>query len=185
MNPRDILRQIILPLKTIDSNLPKKGKIFDLGCGEGIIAKYLAKVPSRSVIGVDTNKDRLPTDKKSNLRFITADIRKFKFQKADGIILSDVLHHLNTRDQMKLIKKVATNLKKRGVLVIKEIDSTEYPRGRLSRIWDFLLYPQDKIYYWSATDLKNFLKQNNFSVKIIRASRFFPGSTTLFVCKKL
>lgn len=184
MCPRDFLRQIILPLKIIDSNLPKKGQVLDLGCGEGVIAKYLAKISTRSVIGVDADPKRLPNIKKDNLKFVTADIRKFKFAKADGVVVSDVLHHMNTSSQKKLLTNVNKNLKKNGVLIIKEIDTREFIRSRLSRLWDFLLYPKDKIFYWDSNVLKNYLKSSGYHVQVVRASRFFPGSTTVFICRK-
>lgn len=149
-----------------------------------MIAKYLSSVDSRSVTGVDANRKRLPNIKKENLKFITADIKKFKFTKVDGVVISDVLHHINLLNQKKLLKKISQQIKGEGVLVIKEIDSSEYVRSKLSRLWDFLLYPQDKINYWHFKNLKVFLQSLGFKVKILRPCRFFPGSTTLFICKK-
>ena len=66
---RDYLRKIILPLEEIDEQLPQKGKIIDLGCGEGVIAKFIAKKKARTVIGVDSDKKRLPETNSKNLIF--------------------------------------------------------------------------------------------------------------------
>lgn len=182
----DFLKKIIWPLDKISEPLPKKGLIYDLGCGEGIIAKYLAdSSKARKVIGVDSDKNRLPNIRVKNLQFIEGDIRRFSIKKTDGVVISDVLHHLDLSDQKRLLTNIATSLKKSGILVIKEIDSGEYLRSKLSRLWDFLLYPKDRIFYWNGKDLDGFLKKLGFRVKIIRSSRFFPGSTTLFICKKV
>ena len=180
----DFLRKVILPLEEIDKILPEEGKIFDLGCGEGVIARYLANNKKRIVIGIDSNGERLPKDKTKNLSFKNADIRKVSLEGSMGIVISDVLHHLNLKDQKNLLKKIAGDLKKGGVLAIKEIDNSEFIRGRLSRIWDLILYPQDKINYWHYKELKKFLEEIGFRVRLYRPCRLFPGSTTLFVCNK-
>ena len=171
----DFLRKVILPLEEIDKNLPKEGKIFDLGCGEGVISKYLARNKKRIVIGIDSNRERLPKEKTKNLSFKNADIRKVFLEGSMGIVISDVLHHL---------KKIAGDLKKGGVLAIKEIDTSEIIRSWLSRMWDLILYPQDKINYWHYKELKKFLEEIGFRVRFYRPCRLFPGSTTLFICKK-
>lgn len=180
----DSLRSIILPLGEISEHLPNKGQIIDLGCGQGVITRYIAKRKDRKVIGVDLDLKRLPKISQKNLKFIKSDIRNYEINNADGVIISDVLHHINFADQKKVLKRIAVNLEKTGTLIIKEIDSNEFIRAKLSRIWDFLLYPSDKIAYTNSISLKNFLKKLGFKVKIIRPCRFFPGSTTLYVCTK-
>ena len=180
----DFLRKAILPLEEIDKNLPGKGKVFDLGCGEGVISKYLAKNKKRKVIGIDSDIRRLPKHKTKYLSFKNADIRNVSLKGTSGVVISDVLHHLNLKDQKTLLVRISKELKKEGVLAIKEIDNGEFVRSRLSRLWDFVLYPQDNIKYWRSNELKNFLEEIGFKVKFSRPCRLFPGSTTLFVCEK-
>lgn len=178
------LRPLIIPSEMISQALPRGGKIIDLGCGQGVLAEYLASVPTRNVVGVDFDQDRIPETKRKNLSFIKADIRTFNLSGANGAVLSDVLHHLSKNDQQVLLKNIAKTLKKGGVLVLKEIDTNEFIRSKLSRLWDFLLYPKDKIYFSKASYLKKTLEDLGFIVKIARPSRLFPGSTTLFLCTK-
>ncbi|OGD91419.1 hypothetical protein A3D81_01310 [Candidatus Curtissbacteria bacterium RIFCSPHIGHO2_02_FULL_40_17] len=181
----DFLRSLMLPLAEIDKALPKQGVIVDLGCGEGVIAKYLARRKTRKVIGVDNSQKRLQNSTQTNLTFVLGDIRSYRLKALDAIVISDVLHHLSYKDQKKLLVKIASNLKKGGIFVIKEIDAGEFIRSRLSRIWDFAFYPKDKIYYQHSNNLGNFLRSLGFNLKIARASRVFPGSTTLYICQKL
>lgn len=180
----DFLRALILPLKLIDQSLPKQGKIVDLGCGEGVIAKYLAKNKKRRIVGIDLDKKRLQNSKLKNLEFKTCDIRHYNLRNIDGIVLSDVLHHLNFKDQEKVLVNIAKGLKKGGSLVIKEIDTKEFIRSKLSRFWDFLFYPTEKIYYLNSSIFKKNLEGLGFKIIVKRPLRFFPGSTTLFICKK-
>ena len=186
MNPGYfLLRTVMLPIEQIDSAIPKKGKIVDLGCGQGIIASHLAAVSSRDVIGIDSNELRLQKSSKKNLHFKKGDITRMSLGKIDGAVISDVLHHILPNNQKKLIQNVYSSLKSDGVFVIKEIDTGEFLRSKLTRLWDFLLYPKDKIYFSNAKDLEKLLKSTGFrSITITRPCRLFPGSTTLFVCKK-
>lgn len=184
MSPYDFLRSQILPLDQIDQAIPQGGKIVDLGCGEGVISKYIAKNRQRTVIGVDFDTKRLPKSNLKNLQFVSADIRRYVVGRVDGVIISDVLHHLKILDQKRLVVRISKSLNRGGILIIKEIDTKEKVRSLLSRFWDFVLYPKDKISYWDSDDLRVFLNKLGFKVKIFRPSRFFPGSTTLFICKK-
>lgn len=180
----DYLRSIILPLGEIGSIIPEKASIVDLGCGEGIISKYLAKSSKRTVIGVDLNAKRIPASNKKNLSFQEGDIRIYDIGSANTIIISDVLHHISFQDQKKLLIKIAGKLKKDSLLIIKEVDAGEFIRSRLTRFWDFIFYPKDKIYYHNSSEFKNHLEKLGFSVSVSRPCRLFPGSTTLFVCRK-
>lgn len=178
------LRSFILPLQKINNALPNQGKIIDLGCGWGITTRFLAKEKGRSVIGVDLNTQRLPKKRSGNLFFINADIRTFDIKDTNGILLCDVLHHMNFNDQEKVLKNIAKGLKTGGILVIKEIDTEEFLRGKLSRFWDFVFYPGEKIYFSNSKDLKQKLENLKFKIKVLKASRLFPGSTTLYICQK-
>lgn len=178
------LRSLILPLDEIDNAIPLKGKIIDLGCGQGVISNYLASKKRRTVIGIDKNVSRLSRSPQKNLFFKKGDITNISIKNVDGVIISDVLHHLSVTNQKILLKKTSTGLNKNGVLVVKEIDTEEFVRSKLSRVWDYLLYPKDDIHFSRTTDMKRLLLKLGFKVTILRPSRLFPGSTTLYVCKK-
>ena len=180
-----ILRKLILPLAEIDTNLPKAGTIIDFGCGQGIISKYLAQTKTRKIIGIDNDPSRLPKSNEKNLIFIKEDLTKLKLPKITGAVISDVLHHIKPEYQKLLIENAYQALEKGGILIIKEIDTREIIRSRLSRFWDFIFYPNDKIYFNSSINLKDFLKKTGFrQIDISRPCRLFPGSTTLLICQK-
>lgn len=174
----------MLPLKEIDEAIPQKGKIVELGCGEGVISSYLARSKKRQILGIDLNTRRITNSRMSNLKFKVGDITNINYKPQNAYVISDVLHHIEPVKQKRLLEKISKALGKNGVLVIKEIDKDEFLRSKMSRLWDFLLYPNDKINYWSSVDLKTYLIKIGFKVCIKRPSRFFPGSTTLFICTK-
>jgi 2-polyprenyl-3-methyl-5-hydroxy-6-metoxy-1,4-benzoquinol methylase len=180
----EFLRELILPIDEINNAIPKSGKIIDFGCGQGQIAYFLSRQLNRQVIGIDANYKRLPKYTQKNLTFKKADITKLSIEKINGAVLSDVLHHLSLKNQNKLLEKIYKNLEKNGVLIIKEIDTGEFIRSNLSRLWDFILYPRDKIVFSNSNYLKKILINFGFEVTISRPCRYFPGSTTLYICTK-
>lgn len=180
----DKLRSVILPLSEMDIALPKKGTITELGCGQGVIAKYLARRESRKVLGIDANDKRISNSKTKNLSFRVEDITLINYKPQDGFVISDVLHHLKADNQELLLLKLYKALKKNGTLVIKEIDTSEFFRSKFSRFWDYVFYPKDKISYWDSNELKKYLIGLGFNVSLKRTSHLFPGSTVLFICKK-
>lgn len=176
----------MLPLRAINAALPSSGIIYDLGCGEGVVSFYLAQTaPQRQVIGIDIDTKKIRrTRHLPNLTFIHADLTRTNLTQASGCLLSDVLHHLPLSTQRQLLFKIGRQLKSGSVCVIKEINQDDLIRSRLSRFWDWIFYPQDKIYYRQAEDLVKTMKQVGFKVKFTPVMPWFPGSTNLFVCIK-
>ena len=184
------LRLLMLPLKQIDSALPKKGVIYEIGCGGGALANYLAQVaPERRIIGIDKDKGKITRANKhfsqANLSFQEADARLMQYHSCAGAVMSDFLHHVDYYSQEVILKKLTRIIKPSGVLVIKEIDRNDGILYLCTRLWDFLIYPSDKIYYRTRKDWVKLLTKMQFQVKASREVRWFPGSTHLFVCKKL
>lgn len=184
------LKSWFWPFADIDSALPASGTIIDLGCGDGLVAYYLAQHgPRRQVIGIDLDPNKINHARSlkptlSNLRFRVADIARVDLRLAQGCLLSDVLHHLPKSNQTALLRHVAYQLKPEAICVIKEADKSDFIRSRLTRLWDWLLYPHDQINYYASKELIQLMHQLNFSVKFIPLRKFFPGSVNLFVCTK-
>lgn len=184
------LKSWLWPFADINSALPASGKIIDLGCGDGLVAYYLAQHgPSRQVTGVDLDPDKINQacflrPPLSNLKFRFADIAQVHLRPAQGCLLSDVLHHLPKPNQAALLHHIASQLKPKAICVIKEADKSDFIRSRLTRLWDWLLYPHDQINYYASKELIQLMRQLNFSVQFIPLRRFFPGSVNLFICTK-
>ena len=103
-----------------------KMKILDLGCGGGLISEGLSK-KGANVTGIDFVKDNINIArihaKKSNLNidYKTLDFENEKISsKYDIIVIFEVLEHLS--DWKSFIKKIQSNLKSNGVLIISTIN---------------------------------------------------------------
>lgn len=187
-----LLRYLMLPTTEIDSALPTSGVILDLGCGIGTLAQYLAQASSkRKVIGWDVDESRIITAQKiagkiPNVKFQTKNVlEKITIKELTGVVASDFFHHLRFVEQEKIIRNISILLKNGGVFVIKEVDKDDNIRYWCSWIWDKLFYPNEISYFRTKDDWIRLLGKNKFSVKIKKTIWWFPGSQTLFICKKI
>ena len=184
------LRWVINPFTKIAQNMPKEGTIVDLGCGEGVLATLLAlHSKNRQVIGIDNDRykiklGKLISRKIPNLTFKLQNLVTSKLTKANGFVLTDFLHHTPYNQHEKILRKIANATRKGGVVIIKEVDSGEYFRSKMAKFWDFFFYPKEKTYYWDLKKLSKLLEKLGFKVKVRRETRYFPSSTTLFICHK-
>lgn len=123
---------------------PQKGKILDLGCGQGRDAIPLARL-GYSVTGIDFSKvgiDQMNSVSKSeNLKLVgqVEDIYTFgKFNEFD-IILLDSMFHFTKKDREKeieLIRKIISKIKT-GSLVVVCIQDTGNKVQILNQAIDF------------------------------------------------
>lgn len=185
---KSLLKRLILPLKNMDKALPKSGTILDLGCGEGLVSHHLSTQKKRQIIGIDLDPQKIKianNKRKSNLKFITGSILNYApLKKISGCVLADVLHHLSKKSQLALLKKISKIIKPGGVLVIKEINTDDVLRSTLSRIWDFIFYPNDKINYFSKSQLIQILAKQGFTIRHEQTNLLSPASVHLFIATK-
>jgi len=103
INSKVDLYNIATPFaKSLDSNIPVKTKILDLGCGAGVLAAFLS-INKRKVVGVDFSRTSLNYARKlkkklclSDTSFIKSDVLNLKMPKEtfDYTLCLGVLHHM-------------------------------------------------------------------------------------------
>ena len=113
---QSIIKSSIVPLVYLDKNLPEKGIILDLGCGEGVLSNLISKIrPNCKVVGLDIDKTKISIAKKnssSNCEFIEFDFFHLeKYKNISSIIINDVVHHIDYDNHMKLFIKIINSLR--------------------------------------------------------------------------
>lgn len=176
-------------LVELEKSLPKKGKILDLGCGQGILANYLGLCSSqRQVVGIEIDEKKLKFANRgiANVSFVKGDITKLKLPRAKAIVIADVLHHLKSyHNQELLIKRCYDLLTKKGLLLITEVDNRPFWKLILARIIDFILYLGEPILYRYSERMMPLLK-NYFSAGKIKMKKLKhnPFPHVIYLCQK-
>ena len=146
-------------------------KILDLGCGGGLVSEGLSKIGAK-VTGIDFVSENINIAKihaqKSNLNitYKTLDFENEKItSKFDIIVIFEVLEHLT--DWKSFIKKIKSNLKSNGVLIISTINKNLISKFLTIDLAENFLHwiPLNTHNYYKfirPKELEFFLIQNNF-----------------------
>jgi SAM-dependent methyltransferase len=184
------LRFLICPFESVESHIPKNGKIADVGCGTGLFAFYLAlSSKSREIYGIDLNKKRIERalelkDGVGNVHFEAGDVRSAHLPKCDAFTMVDLLHHLPFSAQEKLIRQVFDLLPSGGVFVVKDLGARPVWKAWWNAFHDFVM-TREKVYVRRIDDLKSVLESVGFSVELVDLRKWFiPYNHVLFVAKK-
>ncbi len=106
--------------------IQEKGKLLDLGCGQGRDAIALARI-GYDVTGVDSSRvgieqmNRIASEEKLMLEGIVADIYEFKNFRSFDIVLMDSMFHFAKPDkerEIAFIKRVLAEIKLGGLFVV-------------------------------------------------------------------
>lgn len=181
------------PYEEAERMIPKKGKIVELGCGEGIFSNYIALgSANRQVIGIDIDKKRIFHARRGvpNASFVLEDASKAKIPKANAIVLMHLLHHLSSfKMQDDLLRACYSKLHKRGKLIIVEIEPKFSMKYFVTYLTDHFLVPwifekrlHSKIYFRKKSEWAAVLKSMGFKVNCAPADRGKPFSHVIFEC---
>ncbi len=149
-------------------SLHQKGRILDIGCGEG---SFLKKFPSSKWqrTGIEINKNLANiahrTVKYSKIITIPIEIAKLPKQGFEIITMWHVFEHIsNPKVVLKSLNKL---INPHGYLVIEVPHGNSLYRKLFSRHWQLLLLPQH-IYFWTKESIT--LALNNAGFRVIKIS---------------
>ncbi len=183
------------PYLTVEKLVPQKGKIIDLGCGEGFFSNFIAvNSHKRNVLGIELDRDRVSVANRGlkNVKFVQGDALSFKLPKCDCIILFHLMHHLPSYDSQEyLLEKCSKALRKSGKLMIIEIDRKVSLKFLITWLTDHFLVPWifekrvfSKIYFRSKKDWLGVLKEHGFVCREIKPTEgFMPFEHLILECE--
>ena len=188
---------------------PDRGRLLDLGCGQGILLALLVAAKEQfqrghwpqswpppplnlGMRGIEMRKDQVEAARLalgSRAQVDRFDIRDVELQPCSVIALLDVLHYLNWVEQDRLLEKAANALDPGGLLLLREADASAGLAFRITRWCERLagagrgLLWQELCYRgasrWIAT-----LQGLGFSVRAEPMSRGTPFANVLFVARR-
>ncbi len=181
----------LCPFDLLESSLPLKGRILDFGCGYGMLSNLLAqKGPERSVVGIDLNSKRIAVAMRSqagrsNIFFHLGDVESLDPSPFDGVVMTDVLHHIQDDQVEVLLKKVHKSLGKEGVLAILDVDRKPFWKFCVTYAIDSMLNPGDRLWYRPVHRIQEILSAANLQmVKAVRAHKGLPLADVLLLCRR-
>ena len=172
--------------------------ILDVGCGYGLLSKELKKTfPKLDFYGIEHSKEASRSSQKIlkllqyNIEDIALIKRKFKTQKFDVIIFSDVLEHLY--DPVDIIKSYQSFLKQDGTIVVT-VPNIANIFSRLALLFGHFNYNEtgvmDKthIRFFNKQNLKQLAKESNLQIVAQKYDsilvRWFVPFIKIFIANK-
>ncbi|MBA7620880.1 Ubiquinone biosynthesis O-methyltransferase [subsurface metagenome] len=155
-------------IKDYLQKIPKKSKVLDLGCGEGVLVEEFRNL-GYDIIGLDQNY--------SSEFVLRGDIRKTPFpdKNLDVILCLDVIEHLNYKDQEKAISEIKRVLKDNGAIVLTIPNLAHFYarlnfllKGQLDRTASVKKHPGDR----PIKEYLQLLKREGFEV--VHRKGLFP-----------
>ncbi len=125
-------------VREVVNRLRGRRRVLDVGCATGYLARRLARHCSE-VVGVDVNARMIRVSRAradgGNLRFVRADAHELPFPDGhfDGVVLSEVLQHLDLSRASREITRVTTP-GARAVVVLPN------PRSAVARVATALIH---------------------------------------------
>ena len=187
------LKLWILPFEECSRALPQHGTILDVGCGYGFLANYLSlDGPQRRVIGNDVDPRRIQVAQQTvrdgrHVEFIVGDSRTLPAATFDGVVLTDMLHHVPYADQAPILRDLYDKLAPGGVLVVRETDKKLRLRYLLFHcLLESLFYwRQEKMRFRPAKEWAGLLESLGYRVRQMTPNHpLSPYLTVTFVCTK-
>jgi uncharacterized protein len=183
-----ILKYIITPFSIINSSLPIKGRIIDVGCGKGIYSLFLyLKSPSRELLGVDNNREMIVYAKNASkalkkIDFSFMDLNKeYSLPFANAYLINDVLHHIPYKSQKKLLNQIYNVIDENGILVIKDVHDENKLKFFLNYLVDKMMTGNQKLYYKKKKELISLLKKIGFKVRYEKID-YYPFPHIIYIC---
>jgi 2-polyprenyl-3-methyl-5-hydroxy-6-metoxy-1,4-benzoquinol methylase len=184
----------ICPLVRLETFFPKKGKIVDLGCGNGLFPNILGIGSyQRHIVGADMDEKKIMAAERTkgrlaNIEYSVGNIVAMDYPSADVFSLIDVLYLIPYEEQEVILNKCAEALTPEGTLIIKEMDT----RPRWKHIWNYCQETLavkiigftlgEKFYFRSRDNFESLLKGLGFRVSTVRLDKGYWYPHIVYIC---
>ena len=188
-------RHLLCPLTTIETYVPPRGRILDLGCGHGLFSVLMAiSSPERSIMGVEPSPIKMRiaatlSGKLTNVQFQQGTVDEVHEGPLDAITILDVLYLLPVPEKLKILERCRQLLRPEGKLVLKTNDTHPAWKYRWAWLQELamtrigLTMGEEALHFTSCTQTMGLLKEAGFRrIEVVHLPFLLPYPHTLFSC---
>ena len=175
--------------------IPAQGQITDIGCGFGPLCYMLSMLSEdRDILGIDYDEDKIALAqhgwlRNEHLQFRHGNALEYPLPESDVFILNDMLHYMSYEHQRTLLLKCADRLRSQGLIIIRDGNSANTSKHRLTRFTELLSTrifnfnrTAGELYFTTETQLREIAVTCGMNVEIIPNDKY--TSNTIYIFRK-
>ena len=175
--------------------IPTQGRITDIGCGFGPLCYMLSLLSEdREILGIDYDEDKIAVAqhgwlRNEHLQFRHGNALEYPLPESDVFILNDMLHYMSYKHQRTLLLKCAALLHAQGMIIIRDGNSANTNKHRLTRFTELLStrifnfnQTTEELYFTSETQLREIATACGMSIEILPNDKY--TSNTIYIFRK-
>ena len=175
--------------------IPVQGQITDIGCGFGPLCYMLSMLSEdRDILGIDYDEDKIALAqhgwlRNEHLQFRHGNALEYPLPESDVFILNDMLHYMSYEHQRTLLLKCADRLRSQGMIIIRDGNSANTSKHRLTRFTELLSTrifnfnrTAGELYFTTETQLREIAVTCGMNVEIIPNDKY--TSNTIYIFRK-
>lgn len=175
--------------------IPAQGQITDIGCGFGPLCYMLSMLSEdRDILGIDYDEDKIALAqhgwlRNEHLQFRHGNALEYPLPESDVFILNDMLHYMSYEHQRTLLLKCADRLRSQGMIIIRDGNSANTSKHRLTRFTELLSTrifnfnrTTGELHFTTETQLREIAVTCGMNVEIIPNDKY--TSNTIYIFRK-
>ena len=175
--------------------IPAQGQITDIGCGFGPLCYMLSLLSEdREILGIDYDEDKIALAqhgwlRNEHLQFRHGNALEYPLPESDVFILNDMLHYMSYEHQRTLLLKCADRLRSQGMIIIRDGNSANTSKHRLTRFTELLSTrifnfnrTAGELHFTTETQLREIAVTCGMNVEIIPNDKY--TSNTIYIFRK-
>jgi SAM-dependent methyltransferase len=135
------------PIEAVEHEVPRSGRVLEVGCGHGLVAVHLALTATdRRVVGSDIDGHKIAMARRAaetlpegaRPDFVHREDGTIPDGPWDAIVVVDVLYLLPPEGELDLLEACIAQLAPGGTLIVKEADVRPRWKHRLATLQELL-----------------------------------------------